>query len=189
MTAAADCKPEELNLTFPSRMQLNAVTELLFNHIISTYKVNSVENKAEKNILTKEEHKLLYTFLHETLKMVLYKEKKMPLSEFFSFLTNDILQILSNGGLVQGKTTGPKQDLLLKPLFCHKEPFHEIEELQSEFDCGSKVIKLLVEAGTDVNTRYLSHTTPIHIAASHHCERNIEMLLKAGADVNLADEE
>lgn len=46
-----------------------------------------------------------------------------------------------------------------------------------------------MEAGTDVNTRYLSHTTPIHIAASHHCERNIEMLLKAGADVNLADEE
>ena len=189
MAAAADNKSQGLNLTFPSRMELNVVAELLLNHIISTYKERSIENKDETNILTEEEHKLLYTFLHETLKMVLYKEKKMHLSEFSSFLSNDILQILSNGGLVQGKTIGSKQDLLHKALFCHREPFHETEELQSEFDCGSKVVKLLVEAGTDVNTRYLSDATPIHIAASHHCERNIEMLLKAGADVNLADDQ
>ncbi|KAJ0374622.1 hypothetical protein COL26b_007088 [Colletotrichum chrysophilum] len=52
-----------------------------------------------------------------------------------------------------------------------------------------EVVKLLLEAHAEVNAVDVLHQAPLHMATRNQCHQSVQMLLKAGADVRLADDD
>jgi ankyrin repeat protein len=63
---------------------------------------------------------------------------------------------------------------------------------EAAYQCLPDVVKVLIEAGADVNLRWDFDRTPLHNAALSNkgaeCAEVADILIRAGADVNAVDE-
>ncbi|PKA62632.1 E3 ubiquitin-protein ligase KEG [Apostasia shenzhenica] len=53
----------------------------------------------------------------------------------------------------------------------------------------SELVKIILEAGVDVNIRNVQNTTPLHVALNRGANQCVGLLLSAGADCNLQDDD
>jgi ankyrin repeat protein len=68
-----------------------------------------------------------------------------------------------------------------------RSPLHAVTDWPGYFPNGPEIVRLLVEAGADPNTRQPGGETPLHWAASSDDWHVAAALIDAGADINAAD--
>jgi ankyrin repeat protein len=68
-----------------------------------------------------------------------------------------------------------------------RTPLHAVADWPGYFSNGPEIVRLLVEAGADPNTRQTGEETPLHWAASSDDWHVAAALIDAGADINAPD--
>lgn len=68
-----------------------------------------------------------------------------------------------------------------------RTPLHAVADWPGYFPKGPEIVRLLVEAGADPNSRQPGEETPLHWAASSDDWHVAAALIDAGADVNAPD--
>ena len=137
---------------------------------------------------------LKHRFMRIFLPMVLGCVTIVPAVWFVGYLASRPIANNSEGSNLFSAVVGGDVDLVQSEL---QKPDIDVDAIDGNsgstslntavFVGHTEVVRLLIEAGADVNKRNRDNATPLHIAAFMGRAAEAEMLLSAGADTNSRD--